>query len=81
MSRAMADLDQVSGRHLDWQLFRRFVVMVKTYRWQTVLALLLLPLIAAAKLAQPYLIKVLIDEHIVPAPFTCLQSGAQAGSI
>jgi len=66
MRHGTADLDQVSGRHLDWQLFRRFVVMVKPYRWQTVLALLLLPLIAAAKLAQPYLIKVLIDEHIVP---------------
>lgn len=60
------DFDEVAGRHLDWQLFRRFVGMVRPYRRQTVLALALLPLIAAAKLIQPYLVKMLIDEHIVP---------------
>lgn len=66
MRHGMPELDQVAGRHLDWQLFRRFVAMVKPYGRQTVLALVLLPLVAGAKLAQPYLIKVLIDEHIVP---------------
>lgn len=66
MRHGMPDLDEVSGRHLDWQLFRRFVSMVRPYWRQAVLSLLLLPLIAASKLVQPYLVKLLIDDHIVP---------------
>jgi ATP-binding cassette subfamily B protein len=62
----MPEIDEVSGRHLDWQLFRRFVAMVRPYWRQALASLALLPLIAAAKLVQPYLIKLLIDDHIVP---------------
>ncbi|OHB28651.1 MAG: hypothetical protein A2X84_06265 [Desulfuromonadaceae bacterium GWC2_58_13] len=66
MRQGMPEIDEVSGRHLDWQLFRRFVGMVRPYWRQALVSLALLPLIAVAKLAQPYLIKLLIDDHIVP---------------
>jgi len=66
MRHGQAELDTVTGRHLDWRLFRRFVAMVRPYRGQAVIALGLLPFIAGAKLVQPYLIKLLIDNHIVP---------------
>ncbi len=66
MRHEMPDIDEVAGRHLDWQLFRRFVGMVRPYWRQALAALVLLPFIAASKLVQPYLIMLLIDEHIVP---------------
>ena len=66
MRHGHTELDTVTGRHLDWRLFRRFVAMVRPYRGQAVIALGLLPFIAGAKLIQPYLIKLLIDNHIVP---------------
>lgn len=66
MKHPVADTDQISGRHLDWQLFRRFLSLVYPHRAIAVWALLLLPLISAAKLIQPYLLLIAIDRHIVP---------------
>jgi len=43
----------------------RFIRYVLPYRWTAVAALCLLPLSSAARLAQPWLMKVAIDEHIV----------------
>jgi len=61
------DSDEISGRHLDWRLFRRFVGLVIPYRVPALFSLLLLPAIAASKLVQPYLLKLAIDRHILPA--------------
>lgn len=58
--------DEISGRHLDWQLFRRYLGLLRPWRGTAVLALLLLPLVSAAKLVQPWLVKQLIDRAIVP---------------
>jgi len=66
MKRGMFDLDEVTGRHLDWPLFRRFLALIRPYRREAVWALLLLPLVTLSRLVQPYLLKVAIDEHIVP---------------
>jgi ATP-binding cassette, subfamily B, multidrug efflux pump len=57
--------DEVVGKMYDRRLMRRFVRYVLPYRRQIVAALLLLPFIAATNLAQPYILKIAIDEHIV----------------
>lgn len=66
MSHGMPETDEITGRHLDWHLFRRFLGAVRPHRRAAWASLLLLPLIAAAKLVQPWLLKVAIDRHIVP---------------
>jgi ATP-binding cassette subfamily B multidrug efflux pump len=66
MKGGMFDLDEMSGRHLDWALFRRFLALIGPYRRAAAAALLLLPLVTVSRLVQPYLVKVAIDNHIVP---------------
>jgi ATP-binding cassette subfamily B multidrug efflux pump len=66
MRRGLFDMDEVTGRHLDWSLFRRFLALVRPFRLAATVAILLLPLATVARLVQPYLIKLAIDEHIVP---------------
>jgi ATP-binding cassette subfamily B protein len=57
--------DEIVGKAYDKRLLGRFVRYLRPYRRLVVLSLLLLPLIAAAKLAQPWLLKLAIDNHIV----------------
>lgn len=66
MRRGMFDMDEVTGRHLDWALFRRFLRLIRPYRVSALMAMALLPLATAARLIQPFLLKIAIDEHIVP---------------
>ncbi|ANM31821.1 antibiotic ABC transporter ATP-binding protein [Acidobacteria bacterium Mor1] len=54
------------GKAYDARLIRRIWPYLRPYRGQVFLALLILVLVAAAQLAQPYLIKIAIDEHITP---------------
>ncbi len=70
MRHGQFDMDEVTGRHLDWSLFRRFLTLIVPYRRSAVGALLLLPLVTVSRLVQPYLVKVAIDEHIVPGQLT-----------
>jgi ATP-binding cassette, subfamily B, multidrug efflux pump len=56
--------DDVVGKALDGALLRRVFSYVWPYRTLIILAVLLLPLAAAIELAQPYLLKTAIDEHI-----------------
>jgi len=56
--------DDIIGKALDGALLRRVFSYVWPYRSTLVLALALLPLAAAIELAQPYLLKKAIDEHI-----------------
>ncbi|MDD2335051.1 MAG: ABC transporter ATP-binding protein [Geobacteraceae bacterium] len=56
--------DEIVGKAYDRKLLGRFLRYLRPYRWLVVWSLLLLPLIAAAKLAQPWLIKIAIDSHI-----------------
>lgn len=60
------DSDEITGRHLDWALLRRFIGYLLVYRGPALAALLLLPAVAAAKLIQPYLLMVAIDSYIIP---------------
>jgi len=66
MKRGMFDLDEMTGRHLDWALFRRFLRLLGPSRGLAVAAMALLPVATAARLVQPLLIKLAIDHHIVP---------------
>ena len=58
--------DEISGRHLDLQLFKRFLAAVQPYRHQAWLSLGMLPVLALAKLVQPWLVKEAIDRAIIP---------------
>lgn len=73
MKRGMFVKDEVTGRSLDWSLFRRFLALVTFYRRSAAGAMLLLPLATAARLVQPYLVKVAIDKHIVPGQLAGLE--------
>ena len=66
------EVDEISGRHLDWQLFRRFLRLVLPYRWSALAALALLPAVAGSKLIQPYLLKLAIDDAILPGNLALL---------
>lgn len=57
--------DEIVGKAYDRKLLGRFLRYLVPYRRLVVWSLLLLPLIAAAKLAQPWLLKSAIDNHIV----------------
>ena len=57
--------DETVGKMYDRKLMRRFIRYVLPYRRLIVVALLMLPLVAAAKLSQPWILKVAIDNHIV----------------
>jgi ATP-binding cassette, subfamily B, multidrug efflux pump len=58
--------DEISGRNLDWRLFRRYLGLLRPWRGTALAALLLLPLVSTAKLVQPWLVKQLIDDAILP---------------
>ena len=66
MKHDLPESDEITGRHLDWQLFRRFLRLVLPYRGSALAALALLPLVAATKLVQPYLLMRAIDDAILP---------------
>ncbi|HLK90740.1 MAG TPA: ABC transporter ATP-binding protein [Polyangia bacterium] len=56
--------DEVLGKALDRTLLRRIFSYVWPYKTELTLALLFLPVIALCEVAQPYLLKKAIDEHI-----------------
>lgn len=58
--------DEIAGKVYDRRLMGRFISYLAPYRGLIVATLLLLPLIAASKLAQPYLVKLAVDSHITP---------------
>jgi ATP-binding cassette subfamily B multidrug efflux pump len=57
--------DEIMGKAYDRQLMVRFLGYLRPYRGMALCSLLLLPIIAATKLAQPYILKIAIDNHIV----------------
>jgi len=63
----LSDQDDVLGRAFDRRLAARLWAAARRHHGLVAAALALFPLIAAAELAQPYLLKVAIDEHILTA--------------
>jgi len=57
--------DDIIGKAYDRRLMSRFIRYLAPYKWGVVCALLLLPPMVASKLAQPWLLKIAIDSHIV----------------
>ncbi len=57
--------NEIVGKAYDRKLMARFIRYLAPYRWEVTGALCLLPPMAAAKLAQPWLLKLAIDQHIM----------------
>ena len=57
--------DDIAGKAYDRRLMRRFAGFLQPHLTTIFFVLLLLPLIAGAKLVQPYIVKIAIDNHIV----------------
>ncbi len=64
--------DEVSGKAYDSRLMRRLIRYLKPYTLQVVVAAVLLLLISVTRLAGPYLIKIAIDQYILPRDTTGL---------
>jgi len=57
--------EEIKGKAYDKQLLIRFVRYVMPYRTTMLAVLLILPLVALCRLAQPWIIKLAIDNHII----------------
>jgi ATP-binding cassette, subfamily B, multidrug efflux pump len=64
---AISEQDDVLGRAFDRRLAGRLWAAARRHHRLLALSLALFPLIAAAELAQPYLLKIAIDDHILTA--------------
>jgi ATP-binding cassette subfamily B protein len=64
--------DAIAGKAYDARLIRRFLQYVAPYRLQVTLILLILPLEALCRLAQPLLVKYAIDQAIIPGKLEML---------
>ncbi|MEA3464486.1 MAG: ABC transporter ATP-binding protein [Thermodesulfobacteriota bacterium] len=64
--------DEIHGRHLDGMLLRRFMPYIRPYRKKAVASLLLLPLISLTRIIPPLLIKMAIDDSILPGDLSKL---------
>ena len=64
--------DDIAGKAYDRRLVRRFAGFLHPQLRTILLVLLLLPLIAGAKLVQPYIVKIAIDNHILTGDLTGL---------
>ena len=60
----MSGNDELLGKALDRTLLRRIFAYVWPYKVQITIAVLLLPITSGLEIAQPYLLKKAIDEHI-----------------
>jgi len=70
--------EEVAGKAYDGALLRRFARYVAPYRSSIIIVLLILPLVAACRLAQPWIIKLAIDNHIINGKLAGLETIALA---
>lgn len=70
--------EEVAGKAYDGALLRRFTRYVSPYRSAIAAVLLILPLVAACRLAQPWIIKLAIDNHIISNKLAGLETIALA---
>lgn len=67
----MARIDKIAaegstGKIYDLKLMKRFFSYTFPYKWQLLLSITLLPLISLFALIQPYIIKLAVDNNMVP---------------
>ena len=65
--------EEIAGKAYDTALLRRFVRYVAPYRFAIMIVVLILPLVAACRLAQPWIIKLAIDNHIISGKLAGLE--------
>jgi ATP-binding cassette subfamily B protein len=75
--------EQQLGEISDLELTRRLWHYMKPYKWTFLFCLLLLPLVSAIQLVQPYLLQVAIDDFLIPRKFDGIELlvGAFAASL
>jgi len=66
--------EEITGKAYDNRILSRFAKYVKPYSASIIAVLLILPLVAACRLAQPWVIKMAIDDHIVPGRLDGLET-------
>lgn len=66
--------EEITGKAYDGRLLRRFARHVRPYWLHMALVALILPLVAACRLAQPWLIKNAIDSHITTGRLAGLET-------
>ena len=57
--------EEITGKAYDHRILVRFARYVAPYKGAALAVLLILPLVAACRLAQPWIIKLAIDNHII----------------
>lgn len=70
--------EEIAGKAYDTRILARFARYVAPYRTKVIVVLLILPLVAACRLAQPWIIKLAIDGHITTGKLDGLGSIALA---
>jgi ATP-binding cassette subfamily B protein len=70
--------EEIVGKAYDTRILSRFARYVVPYRTSIILVLLILPLVAACRLAQPWIIKLAIDGHIITGRMDGLETIALA---
>ena len=68
--------EEIAGKAYDTVILKRFAAYVKPYRTAMAVVLVILPLVAACRLAQPWIIKMAIDDHIITARLSGLEGVA-----
>lgn len=66
--------EEIVGKAYDTALLRRFARYVAPYRLALTVVVLILPLVAACRLAQPWIIKLAIDSHITTGRLAGLEN-------
>lgn len=66
--------EEIAGKAYDTALLRRFARYVAPYRLAITVVVLILPLVAACRLAQPWIIKLAIDSHITTGKLAGLET-------
>lgn len=70
--------EEIAGKAYDGALLKRFARYVAPYRASIAVVILILPLVAACRLAQPWIIKLAIDGHIMTGKLDGLEAIALA---
>ena len=66
--------EEIAGKAYDWVLLKRFARYVSPYKTSIISVILILPLVAACRLAQPFIIKLAIDAHIMTGRLAGLEN-------
>ena len=66
--------EEIAGKAYDTALLKRFARYIAPYRLSVMIVVIILPLVAACRLAQPWIIKLAIDGHIITGKLAGLEN-------